>query len=235
PGTLTRWRPPAGPGVRVDSGYDAGETVPGAYDSLLAKLIVWGRDRDEALRRARRALAEFEVAGMPTVLPFHRALLDEPAFTAADGAFGVHTHWIETEFAGRLAPYADPAADAPSGEPERERITVEVSGKRFEVVLPAGLGVTRPTTNRRSRRTARSAGAPATATGDALTSPMQGTLVKVVANEGDRVEPGATIVVLEAMKMEQPIVAHKRGTVTALRASAGDPVGAGSVICEIKD
>lgn len=235
PGTLTRWHPPSGPGVRVDGGYDQGETVPGAFDSLIAKLIVTGRDRDEALRRSRRALAEFEVAGMPTVIPFHRALLDEPAFTAADGAFAVHTHWIESEFTGAIESYAGaPGGDDPA---ELERVTVEVSGKRFEVVLPAGLGSVRPAGNgpNRPRRTNRSRGAPAAVSGDALTSPMQGTLVKVVVEDGDRVEAGATIVVLEAMKMEQPVVAHKAGTVTALRAAVGSTVSAGAVLCEIKD
>ncbi len=141
PGTLTTWRPPSGPGVRLDAGYAAGMTVPQVFDSLIAKLIVTGADRPQALARARRALAEFEVGGMPTVLPFHRAVVDDPAFTGAP--FSVHTRWIETEFAGHLPPFADDgSAPGTDGEsPGRERIVVEVGGKRLEVVLPAGLGV----------------------------------------------------------------------------------------------
>ena len=138
PGTITAWRPPAGPGVRLDAGYAAGMTVPQAFDSLIAKLIVTGASREEALARSRRALAEFEIDGMPTVLPFHRAVVDDPAFTSSP--FTVHTRWIETEFAGGLPPYSGPAG-APDGGPDeaRERITVEVGGKRLEVVIPAGL------------------------------------------------------------------------------------------------
>src|SRR6185437_2495377 len=134
PGTITAWRPPSGPGVRLDAGYTAGMTVPQAFDSLIAKLIVTGASRDEALARARRALDEFEVGGMPTVLPFHRAVVRDPAFTGEP--FAVHTRWIETEFTNDLAPYDPGAAGAAAGE----RITVEVGGKRLEVTLPAGLG-----------------------------------------------------------------------------------------------
>ncbi|MFI7145308.1 acetyl/propionyl/methylcrotonyl-CoA carboxylase subunit alpha [Nonomuraea sp. NPDC050022] len=233
PGTITRWHAPSGPGVRLDGGYEQGETVPGSFDSLVAKLIVTGATREQALQRARRALAEFEVDGMPTALPFHRAVVDDPAFTAEP--FTVHTRWIETEFDNRLTPYAGPAATA---EPaERDRITVEVAGKRLEVVLPAGItGPQSAGTPKTAAPRRRGASAVRSApSGDALVSPMQGTIVKLVAADGDTVREGATIVVLEAMKMEQPLTAHKDGTVVGMSAQVGATVAAGAVICEIKD
>ncbi|MEU8147170.1 biotin carboxylase N-terminal domain-containing protein [Nonomuraea sp. NPDC048901] len=233
PGTITRWHAPSGPGVRLDGGYEQGETVPGSFDSLVAKLIVTGATREQALQRARRALAEFEVDGMPTALPFHRAVVDDPAFIAEP--FTVHTRWIETEFDNHLTPYTGPAAAA---EPaERDRITVEVAGKRLEVVLPAGLGGSRsagPPRGAAPRRRGASAVRSAPS-GDALVSPMQGTIVKLVAADGDTVREGDTIVVLEAMKMEQPLTAHKAGTVVGMSAQVGATVAAGAVICEIKD
>ncbi|GII89670.1 acetyl-/propionyl-CoA carboxylase subunit alpha [Sphaerisporangium siamense] len=239
PGTITRWRAPSGPGVRLDAGYEQGETVPGAFDSLVAKLIVTGATRAEALRRARRALAEFEIDGMPTALPFHRAVVTDPAFTGEP--FTVHTSWIETEFHNTIAPY-DGHAEAAAAQ-ERERITVEVGGKRLEVVLPAGTvtaSVTAPVTaaNRRpspAGSTSRRGGAKAAASGNALVSPMQGTIVKVAVSDGDVVAAGDVIVVLEAMKMEQPLTAHRDGVVTGLSAETGATVTAGAVICEIKD
>ena len=246
PGTITRWRQPAGPGVRVDAGYGPGMTVPQAFDSLLAKLIVTGADRQQALERSRRALTEFEVGGMPTVLPFHQAVVNDPAFTGEP--FSVHTRWIETEFAGSIPPYSGSAAQtgdaaAGGGQPERERITVEVQGKRLEVVLPAGLGRTgaaaapRPAgpggTAGRARRSARSGAG--RGDGDTLTSPMQGTIVKIVAGEGQRVSAGDPIVILEAMKMEQPLTAHKDGTVTGLAVKVGQTVAAGEALCQLKD
>ncbi|MFJ2031532.1 acetyl/propionyl/methylcrotonyl-CoA carboxylase subunit alpha [Streptosporangium sp. NPDC087985] len=234
PGTITAMRTPSGPGVRLDAGYEAGMTVPGAFDSLVAKLIVTGRTRQEALERSRRALAEFTIDGMPTVLDFHRAVVTDPAFTAEP--FRVHTRWIETEFATPLAPYAGPVTEP--GEPAgRDRITVEVGGKRLEVVLPAGFGA--PSSAgagaRAPRRAGRGAGKQAAAGGDSLVSPMQGTIVKVAAADGDTVAAGDVIVVLEAMKMEQPLTAHKAGTVTGLAAATGQTVTAGAVICDIKD
>ncbi|NUW30241.1 ATP-grasp domain-containing protein [Nonomuraea sp. SMC257] len=235
PGTLTELRPPAGPGVRLDSGYEAGMTVPGTFDSLIAKLVVTGRTRREALERSRRALAEFEIGGMPTVLPFHRAIVSDPAFTAEP--FSVHTRWIETEFDNTIPPYdGEQAAAEPAA---RESVTVEVGGKRLEVVLPAGLGSTAaaapaPAAGRRPKRGGGGA-QKAAAGGDALVSPMQGTIVKVVASDGDTVSEGDTVVVLEAMKMEQPLAAHKSGTITGLSAAVGQPVTAGATLCEIKD
>jgi acetyl-CoA/propionyl-CoA carboxylase biotin carboxyl carrier protein len=248
PGTLTRWDPPSGPGVRLDSGYGAGMTVPQMYDSLIAKLIVTGADRPQALARARRALAEFEVGGMPTVLPFHRAVVDDPAFTSEP--FSVHTRWIETEFAGDLPPYApEPGSATEDGSGgDRERIVVEVGGKRLEVVIPATLGAARagtgaggqPAADRQGRtRPGRGGkpgrGQPAAASSDQLVSPMQGTIVAIAAADGQHVTAGETIVVLEAMKMEQPLTAHKDGTVAELAVAVGQTVPAGHVICRLVD
>ncbi|WP_155348915.1 acetyl/propionyl/methylcrotonyl-CoA carboxylase subunit alpha [Acrocarpospora pleiomorpha] len=233
PGTITRWRAPSGPGVRLDSGYEQGETVPGSFDSLVAKLVVTGATRAQALERSRRALAEFEIDGMPTVLPFHRAVVADPAFTGEP--FTVHTRWIETEFDNRLAPYDGPPASAAEEPAERERITVEVAGKRLEVVLPAGFGGPRTASANRTTPARRRGPAKAAASGDSLVSPMQGTIVKVLAAEGDEVAAGDVIVVLEAMKMEQPLTAHKTGTVVGMSAQVGATVAAGAVICEIKD
>jgi acetyl-CoA/propionyl-CoA carboxylase biotin carboxyl carrier protein len=233
PGTLTTWRPPSGPGVRVDEGYLTGMTVPGSFDSLVAKIIVTGADRAQALARSRRALAELEVGGMPTVLPFHRAVLDDPAFTAADGVFGVHTRWIETEFGGALPPYDGPA-DSDSEPAERTTVIVEVNGKRLEVALPAGLSVGASPNRSRARRPSRRGGSAAKApSGNALASPMQGTIVKVAVEDGATVEAGDLVIVLEAMKMEQPLAAHRAGTVTGLSAVVGATVTSGQVLCEI--
>ena len=215
---------------------------PGAFDSLVAKLIVTGSSRQQALERARRALDEFVVEGMPTVIPFHRAVLDDPAYVAADStdaaddaSFGVHTRWIETEWDNTVEPYAGDAETAEAAE--RDAVTVEVAGRRIEVVLPAGLGAaaTAGPTAKKAKRRAGSAGGGADAGGDALTSPMQGTIVKVAVDDGQQVEEGDLVVVLEAMKMEQPLNAHKAGTITDLKAEAGDGVTSGEVICTITD
>jgi acetyl-CoA/propionyl-CoA carboxylase biotin carboxyl carrier protein len=238
PGTLTRWHAPAGPGVRLDGGYDQGETVPGAFDSLIAKLVVTGRDRTQALERSRRALDEFVVDGMPTVIPFHRVVVDDPAFVGHGDSFGVYTSWIETEFDNQVAPYAGGSGDAES-QPhgERQAVTVEVGGRRIEVVLPAGFAAAGATTAVRDRlpKREKKKKAGAAASGDTVTSPMQGTIVKVAVSDGEEVSEGDAIVVLEAMKMEQPIKAHKAGTVTGLSAEVGDSVTSGAVICEVKD
>jgi acetyl-CoA/propionyl-CoA carboxylase, biotin carboxylase, biotin carboxyl carrier protein len=237
PGTITTWRPPSGPGVRLDAGYAAGMTVPQAFDSLIAKLIVTGADRGQALERSRRALAEFDIGGMPTVLPFHRAVTDDPAFTSEP--FTVHTRWIETEFAGNLPPYAGDQASPDGQVGDRERITVEVGGKRLEVVLPAGFGAASgpaqaPARRPRRERSGGGSSGGKQADGDALVSPMQGTIVKIVAEEGQAVSAGDTVVVLEAMKMEQPLTAHKDGTVTGLAVQVGQTVSSGETICELQ-
>ena len=231
PGTLSVWQPPSGPGVRVDTGYTAGMTVPGAYDSLIAKLIITGASRAQALSRAARALAEFEVGGMPTVIPFHRAVVRDPAFCGTD-ALGVHTRWIETEFSAELPAFdAVPAAE---DEPARERLIVEVGGKRLEVTMPVSVRTSaiseRP---RRSPRPASSAAAGDAPTGDALISPMQGTIIKIAVTEGQLVSAGDVVVVLEAMKMEQPLVAHKDGTVAGLSVTVGQTVSSGATICTL--
>ncbi len=237
PGHVSTFQPPSGPGVRLDSGVEEGGEVVGAFDSMLAKLVVSGATRTQALERSRRALAEFVVDGMPTVLPFHRVVVSDPAFAPAseDEPFTIHTRWIETEFDNTVPPYDGAPADA--AEPaERERVVVEVGGRRLEVVLPAGLGASAAGAARaKPARRAGGAKAGAAAGGDALTSPMQGTIVKVVAEDGQQVAAGDPVVVLEAMKMEQPLTAHKAGTVTGLAAEVGATVTNGQVICEIKD
>ena len=234
PGMVTGWRTPTGPGVRLDTGVEPGSVIGGAFDSLLAKLVVTGATRQQALERSRRALAEFEVTGMPTVIPFHRAVVADPAFTSEP--FSVHTRWIETEFDNTIPPYDGETAPADGGAAERERVVVEVGGRRIEVVLPAGFGAGggAPTAKRPGRR-AGGGKAGAAASGDALTSPMQGTIVKVVAEDGQTVAVGDPVVVLEAMKMEQPLGAHKAGVISGLSAEVGATVTSGAVICEIKD
>ncbi|CAN5241417.1 biotin carboxylase N-terminal domain-containing protein [soil metagenome] len=251
PGRITRLRFPAGPGVRVDSGVVEGDTVSGLFDSMLAKVIVTGATRAQAVERARRALAELEVEGIPTVVPFHRAVLDEPDFVPVDPAepFRVHTLWIETEFGDRLAslvaPTYEPAAgsagpgdvaDEDEDEPiALERVIVEVGGKRLEVVLPAALGFGRGRPGAQARRPVRRTPVRSVAStnGATLSSPMQGTIVKVAVADGAEVAEGDLIVVLEAMKMEQPLLAHRAGRVMGLVAAVGSNVGAGTAICDI--
>ncbi|WP_322754344.1 acetyl/propionyl/methylcrotonyl-CoA carboxylase subunit alpha [Frankia sp. Cas3] len=238
PGTVTRFIAPTGPGVRVDAGIESGAVIGGAFDSLLAKLIVTGATRTEALERARRALDEMVVDGMATVLPFHRAVVRDPAFAPADATepFRIHNRWIETEFDNTI-PVFTGGVDADTGPAERESVVVEVGGRRLEVVLPAGFGAAAgPAAGRTAPPRRRSGSKAARAvTGNALTSPMQGTIVKIAVSDGDTVEPGDLVVVLEAMKMEQPITAHRAGTVTGLAATVGGVVSSGAVLCEIKD
>jgi acetyl-CoA/propionyl-CoA carboxylase, biotin carboxylase, biotin carboxyl carrier protein len=231
PGTITTWLTPSGPGVRLDSGFAAGMTVPQMYDSMIAKLIVTGATRTQALERARRALAEFEIDGMPTVLAFHRAIVEDPAFV--NEPFTVHTRWIETEFDNQIAPFD--AAQETTEPAEREKITVEVGGRRIEVVLPAGFGASAAPAGKATPKRGPAKRAKAQASGDALVSPMQGTIVKITAEEGQTVAAGDTIVVLEAMKMEQPLTAHKAGTISGLAVEVGQTVSSGAVICELKD
>ncbi|NXY94978.1 biotin/lipoyl-binding protein [Streptomyces sp. BR123] len=239
PGTVTKFNAPSGPGVRLDAGVESGSVIGPAWDSLLAKLIVTGATREQALQRAARALAEFEVEGMATAIPFHRAVVVDPAFAPADGTpFKVHTRWIETEFVNEIPAFAAPVADEAEEEPGRETVIVEVGGKRLEVSLPSSLGMTLARTAaaggaKPKRRVAKKSG-PA-ASGDTLASPMQGTIVKVAVEEGQQVNEGDLIVVLEAMKMEQPLNAHRSGTIVGLTAEVGASLTSGAAICEIKD
>ncbi len=236
PGAVSSFLPPSGPGVRLDSGVVTGDVVAGAFDSMLAKLVVTGATRQQALERSRRALDEMVVEGMPTVLPFHRVVVRDPAFApAGDEPFSVHTRWIETEFDNTIEPWDGEAAEAPEAE-EKQHIVVEVGGKRLEVVLPGGLalgggGGAKPKAPKRSAGQRSGAAV----SGDALTSPMQGTIVKVAVAEGDTVAAGDLVVVLEAMKMEQPLLAHKAGTVTGLTAAVGATVTSGAVVCTLAD
>ncbi|MFN8086001.1 MAG: biotin carboxylase N-terminal domain-containing protein [Microbacterium sp.] len=236
PGRIHQFKTFGGPGIRLDSGVTAGDSVSGAFDSLLGKLIVTGRDRAEALERARRALDEFEVSGMPTVLPFHRKVVRDPAFTAEDGHFGVFTRWIETEFENDIPPW-DGELESPEENEPRHTVVVEVSGKRLEVSLPDRIAVAptkigRPAAappSRRSHATTVNAGA----SGDAVKAPMQATIVKVAVEEGQQVVKGDLVVVLEAMKMEQPLQAHKDGVIGAIDAAPGTTVSAGHQLLTI--
>ncbi len=240
PGTVTTFAPPSGPGVRLDAGVESGSVIGPAWDSLLAKLIVTGATREQALQRAARALAEFQVEGMATAIPFHRAVVKDPAFapelTGSTDPFTVHTRWIETEFVNDIKPFAAPTDTEVEDEPGRETVVVEVGGKRLEVSLPVSLGMSLARTGlaagaKPKRRAAKKSG-PA-ASGDTLASPMQGTIVKVAVEEGQEVKEGDLVVVLEAMKMEQPLNAHRSGTVKALAAEVGASITSGAPICEI--
>ncbi|NQX14924.1 biotin carboxylase N-terminal domain-containing protein [Rathayibacter sp. VKM Ac-2857] len=234
PGPVHVFKAPGGPGVRVDSGVVAGDVISGSFDSLLAKLIVTGATRAEALERSRRALAEFEVTGLPTVLPFHRAIVDDPAFApAGDEPFSIYTRWIETEFDNTIETWSgEPGAiDGPAA---RQSVVVEVDGRRVEVTLPSdlvGSGPSRGPAAAAPKR--RGSASVSTVTGDSVTAPMQATIVKVAVAEGDTVVTGDLVVVLEAMKMEQPLTAHKDGVVRSLNAEAGTTVSSGHVLLSI--
>ena len=236
PGTIEKLNIPTGPGVRWDSGFVAGDVIGGNFDSMLAKLIVTGADREQALQRARRALSELSIEGMPTVVPFHRVVLEDPAFVPAEGEdFKVHTRWIETEFNNTIPMYDGAPGSVDSDENERTTVVVEVNGKRMEVSLPEMGGAAKPAAKPASKsRKSRSSRAAAKAGGDELTSPMQGTIVKVAVSDGDTVAEGDLVLVLEAMKMEQPITAHKAGKVSGLSAKPGDTVTSGAVLATIK-
>ena len=235
PGPVQVLRFPGGPGIRIDSGVTTGDVISGAFDSLLAKLIVTGSSREDALERSRRALDEFEVAGLPTVLPFHRKVVRDPAFAAADGHFGVYTRWIETEFVNDLEPWGGMLADTPEPE-KRHSVVVEVEGKRVSVSLPTKLlpssgSVSNPPAPKR-----RSGGGTGfAATGTAVKAPMQATIVKLAVKEGDKVVKGDLVVVLEAMKMEQPLTAHRDGTIAKIDATVGTTVSSGHQLLAIED
>ncbi|MEV7377935.1 acetyl/propionyl/methylcrotonyl-CoA carboxylase subunit alpha [Streptomyces lydicus] len=241
PGTVTRFDAPSGPGVRLDAGVESGSVIGPAWDSLLAKLVITGATRAQALQRAARALNEFTVEGMATAIPFHRAVVKDSAFapelTGSADPFTVHTRWIETEFVNEIPPFAAPGGDEAEAD-SRETVVVEVGGKRLEVSLPSSLGMPLARAAvaggaKPKRKAAKKAGS--AASGDALASPMQGTIVKVAVEEGQQVTEGELIVVLEAMKMEQPLNAHRSGTVKGLTAEVGAALTSGAVICEIKD
>lgn len=231
PGTIVKYSEPAGPGVRVDSGVVQGSVIGGQFDSMLAKLIVWGPDRETALRRSARALSEYTVEGLPTVIPFDQAIVADPAFTAEDGNFGVYTKWIEEEWDNQL-PAHDDSTDAEAAEAEPSQVhTVEIDGRRIEVALPASFGINGAPRKKKKRK---GSGAKAAVSGDAVTSPMQGTVIKVNVEESQEVAEGEVLLVLEAMKMENPVKAHKAGTVTGLAVEAGASTTKGSVLLEIK-
>lgn len=235
PGPVTLFKAASGPGVRVDTGVSSGDIVSGAFDSMLGKLIVTGATREEALQRARRALDEFEVQGLPTVLPFHRKIVRDPAFTAPDGVFGVYTLWIESEFENNIEPW-EGEAPVIAQDSKRREVVVEVEGRRIEVTMPATLLplVDQEVTRGPAPRRAKGAGV-ATAAGNAVTAPMQATIVKVAVEDGTAVNEGDLIVVLEAMKMEQSIYAHRSGVIAGLNAPVGQTVPSGHVLLTIID
>lgn len=244
PGPVTRFDPPTGPGIRMDSGVETGSVIGGQFDSMLAKLIVTGATRTEALERARRALDEFHVEGLATVIPFDRVVVRDPAFIGDENGFTVHTRWIETEFENNIEPFTGEGSleDADGVQP-RQKVVVEVGGRRLEVSLPGdlalgggGAGGSGASGVLRKKPKARKRGAHggAAASGDAVTAPMQGTVVKVAVEEGQEVATGDLVAVLEAMKMENPVTAHKDGVITGLSAEAGSAITQGTVICEIK-
>ncbi|RBM23550.1 acetyl-/propionyl-CoA carboxylase subunit alpha [Prauserella sp. PE36] len=236
PGTVTRLVFPEGPGVRVDSGVETGSVIGGQFDSMLAKVIVTGADRQQAIERSRRALGEMVADGLATVLPFHRAILNDPAFVGDGTGFSVHTRWIETEFDNQIEPFTAPT-EADEEPEERQNVVVEVGGRRLEVSLPGGLALGGGSGGgaAKAKPRKRGGGAKAALSGDAVTAPMQGTIVKVAVSDGQQVEAGELVVVLEAMKMENPVTAHKSGTITGLSVEVGSAVTQGSVLLEIKD
>ncbi|WP_027500229.1 acetyl/propionyl/methylcrotonyl-CoA carboxylase subunit alpha [Rhodococcus sp. UNC363MFTsu5.1] len=239
PGPVTKFVAPTGPGVRMDSGVESGSVIGGQFDSMLAKLIVTGATRDQALARARRALAEFQVEGLATVIPFHRAIVEDPAFIGNGESFEVYTKWIETEWKNTIEPFtAGEALDEDEALP-RQSVVVEVGGRRVEVSLPGqfslgGGGSTNGATRKKPKPRKRGGGAGGAASGDAVTAPMQGTVVKVAVEEGQEVAEGDLIAVLEAMKMENPVNAHKAGIVTGLAVEPGAAITQGTVLAELK-
>jgi acetyl-CoA/propionyl-CoA carboxylase, biotin carboxylase, biotin carboxyl carrier protein len=237
PGAIHQFVAPSGPGVRVDSGVVSGDVISGNFDSMVAKLIVTGATRAEALQRSRRALEEMQVHGLPTVLPFHRAIVNDPAFTGESGKFGVYTRWIETEWNNTIEPWSGQAEDLAEAEP-RHDVVVEVAGKRLEVSVPKRLlvGEIGSAAGHAPKR-AKSSGASSHtgAKGNSLLAPMQSTVVKLAANEGDHVEAGDLVVVLEAMKMEQPLTAHRSGTISSIGVTVGTTISAGTRILDITD
>jgi acetyl-CoA/propionyl-CoA carboxylase biotin carboxyl carrier protein len=236
PGPVHVFKPAGGAGVRVDSGVQSGDEISGSFDSLLAKLIVTGATREQALERARRALDEFEVAGLPTVLPFHRMIVRDPAFAPADGEpFSIYTRWIETEFDNTIDPWSGTVEDRPRSD-ARHSVVVEVDGRRIEVSLPSRLlpgSASEKTAGPAPRRRTAVGHAVSSATGDAVKAPMQATIVKILVAEGDTVVKGDLLLVLEAMKMEQPLTAHKDGVIGSIGADVGATVSSGHLLLTV--
>ena len=237
PGAITKYVEPSGPGVRMDSGVREGSVVGGQFDSMLAKLVVVGETREEALQRSRRALSEYVIEGMPTVVPFHRHIVENPAFVGDDTHFDVYTKWIEEAWDNPIPPYVDPA-DAEEAEEAtpNQKVVVEIDGRRVEVALPGDLALAGGGAGgaKKKAKKRRSSGSKAGISGDAVAAPMQGTVIKVNVEEGQEVAEGEVVVVLEAMKMENPVKAHKSGVVTDLAVAAGEGVTKGSVMMELK-
>jgi acetyl-CoA/propionyl-CoA carboxylase biotin carboxyl carrier protein len=234
PGTVTRYHQPDGPGVRVDSGVREGSVIGGQFDSMLAKLIVTGETREEALQRAARALGEYVVEGMPTVIPFHRHIVENPAFVGDESGFEVYTKWIEEVWDNPIEPFVDPA-DLPEDESTpAHKVVVEVDGRRVEISLPGDLAIGGGAAPKKKAKKRRASGGAAGASGDTVAAPMQGTVIKVNVTDGQEVTEGEVIVVLEAMKMENPVKAHKSGVVEGLAVEAGAGVTKGQLLLEIK-
>lgn len=234
PGSLTVWNPPSGPGIRLDAGFEKGDVIGGNFDSLLAKLIVTGSTRQEALERSRRALAEFEIDGIATALTFHRAVVSDPAFAPTDPSapFSVHTRWIETEFNNTIPAFSGSPGDLAEAA-QRTPITVEVDGRRIEVILPSDMAIgSAGAAKKPARKIGKKSGG--AGSGDSVVAPMQGTIVKIAVTEGQEVSQGDLVIVLEAMKMEQPLTAHKSGIISGLTAEVGATVPTGTELMEIK-
>ena len=238
PGPVHVFRAPGGPGVRVDSGVESGDSIPGNFDSMIAKLIVTGKDRTQALERSRRALAELQVLGLPTVIPFHRRIVNHPAFVATDGKFDVYTRWIETEWNNDIEPWAGQADQIDQLANSRSSVVVEVDGKRLEVSLPSRMlqtGSQFATGGRAPKRNISSHHASSGAGDKAIKAPMQSTVVKLAVAAGDKVVEGDQILVLEAMKMEQSITSPRNGVIKAVKVSVGETVPSGTVLIEFED
>ena len=221
PGRITKMSLPTGPGVRVDTGFRTGDAITGNFDSLLAKLIVTGATREQAITRARRAIAEFTIEGMATALPFHQAILQDPAFT---NEFKVYTSYIEKEFKNQISEFKILPLEAQT-KAAADHLVAEINGKRFEILVHAP----EPVVKRHRAKDALAGGSG----GVGLTSPMQGTVVKVAVTQGQSVEKGDLVIVLEAMKMEQPLMAHRSGVIANLTAVIGESVTSGTVLCDI--
>ena len=238
PGPVHVFRAPGGPGVRVDSGVESGDSISGNFDSMVAKLIVSGKDRAQALERSRRALAELQVLGLPTVIPFHRKIVNDPAFVASDGKFGVYTRWIETEWNNDIQPWGGQVDHIDQLANSRSSVIVEVDGKRLEVSLPSKMlqsGSQFATGGRAPKRNISSHHSSSGAGDKSIKAPMQSTVVKLAVNAGDKVVEGDQILVLEAMKMEQSITSPRDGVIKTVKVAVGETVPSGTVLIEFED